>query len=111
MKPRPFSPLEDYAYQCGRAGLTRHAAETLATLARALRRHSVNGCNRPVTPQEERADARNRAAALAYSCPLYTIRIDDSALTTVYVDALDTGCSGTLTPIVAFTIFVPPVLT
>lgn len=110
MKIRQFNAAEDYAYQCGRAGLTRHAAENLVTLARALRRHSVNGCNRPVTPREERADARNRAALLAYSCPVYTVRIDDAALTTVYVDALDTGSSGTLPPVVAFTIFVPPVL-
>lgn len=110
MKPRPFSPLEEYAYQCGRAGLTRSAAETLATLARAIRRHSEAGCNRPLTTREERADARNRAAAIAYSCPFYTVRIDDSALTTIYIDSLDTGSSGTLPPIVAFTIFVPPVL-
>ena len=113
MKPRPFSALEEYAYQCGRAGVPRHVAETLATLARAIRRHSEAGCNRPLTTREERTDARNRAAALALATDHpgpYAVRIDDSALTSIYIDAIDTGSGGTLPPIVACSIFVPPVL-
>lgn len=61
----------------------------------------------------DQRDARNRAAALALATDHpgpYAVRIDDSALTSIYIDAIDTGSGGTLPPIVACSIFVPPVL-
>lgn len=87
-----FDHFHAYAHACGRAGINEPDAERIGTLTARLWRHGVNGCNRPISEREKRADVKARSELAGFfigaevRAPVNTrIEVDDSALPRVYI--------------------------